>query len=83
MRKYLVVLEETGTGYSAYSPDLPGFLFAGLFFVGFFFRGLLVHGPFLSAAQAGRVIARQFRRERPLFPAVTVGATQGDGYVRR
>ncbi len=22
--KYLVVIEETGTGFSAYSPDLPG-----------------------------------------------------------
>jgi len=24
MRKYLIVIEETGTGYSAYSPDLEG-----------------------------------------------------------
>ena len=24
MSKYLIVVEETGTGYSAYSPDLPG-----------------------------------------------------------
>lgn len=24
MKKYLVVIEETGAGYSAYSPDLPG-----------------------------------------------------------
>jgi predicted RNase H-like HicB family nuclease len=27
--KYLVVVEETGTGYSAYSPDLPGCVAAG------------------------------------------------------
>jgi predicted RNase H-like HicB family nuclease len=24
MKKYLIVIEETQTGYSAYSPDLPG-----------------------------------------------------------
>lgn len=24
MKKYLIIIEETGTGYSAYSPDLPG-----------------------------------------------------------
>jgi len=24
MKKYLVIVEETSTGYSAYSPDLPG-----------------------------------------------------------
>jgi predicted RNase H-like HicB family nuclease len=24
MKKYLMVIEETGTGYSAYSPGLPG-----------------------------------------------------------
>ena len=24
MKKYLVMIEETATGYSAYSPDLPG-----------------------------------------------------------
>ena len=24
MKKYLVVIEETGSGYMAYSPDLPG-----------------------------------------------------------
>ena len=24
MSRYLIVIEETGTGYSAYSPDLPG-----------------------------------------------------------
>lgn len=24
MKKYLIVVEETETGYSAYSPDLPG-----------------------------------------------------------
>jgi predicted RNase H-like HicB family nuclease len=24
MKKYLIVIEETATGYSAYSPDLPG-----------------------------------------------------------
>jgi len=24
VRKFLAVIEETGTGYSAYSPDLPG-----------------------------------------------------------
>ena len=24
MKKYLIVIEETGTGYSAYSPDLTG-----------------------------------------------------------
>ncbi len=24
MKKYLIVIEETGTGYSAYSPDLDG-----------------------------------------------------------
>ena len=24
MKKYLIVIETTGTGYSAYSPDLPG-----------------------------------------------------------
>ena len=24
MKKYLIIAEETSTGYSAYSPDLPG-----------------------------------------------------------
>jgi predicted RNase H-like HicB family nuclease len=24
MRKYLIIIEETETGFSAYSPDLPG-----------------------------------------------------------
>ncbi len=27
--KYLVIIEETGTGYSAFSPDLPGCVAAG------------------------------------------------------
>lgn len=27
--KYLVVVEETGTGFSAYSPDLPGCVATG------------------------------------------------------
>jgi predicted RNase H-like HicB family nuclease len=29
MKKYLVVIEKTGTGYSAYSPDLPGCVSTG------------------------------------------------------
>jgi len=29
MRKYLVVIEETGAGYSAYSPDLEGCVATG------------------------------------------------------
>jgi predicted RNase H-like HicB family nuclease len=29
MKKYLVVIEKTGTGYSAYSPDLPGCISTG------------------------------------------------------
>lgn len=29
MKKYLVVVEKTGTGYSAYSPDLPGCVSTG------------------------------------------------------
>lgn len=29
MKKYLVVIEETGTGYSAYSPDLEGCVSTG------------------------------------------------------
>jgi len=27
--KYLIILEKTSTGYSAYSPDLPGCISAG------------------------------------------------------
>lgn len=27
--RYLIVIERTGTGYSAYSPDLPGCVAAG------------------------------------------------------
>lgn len=27
--KYLIVIEETGTGFSAYSPDLPGCIATG------------------------------------------------------
>ena len=27
--RYLIVLEKTGTGYSAYSPDLPGCIATG------------------------------------------------------
>jgi len=29
MKKYLIVIEETGTGYSAYSPDLDGCVATG------------------------------------------------------
>ena len=29
MKKYLIVIEETSTGYSAYSPDLPGCVATG------------------------------------------------------
>lgn len=29
MKKYLIVLEETGSGYLAYSPDMPGCVSAG------------------------------------------------------
>jgi predicted RNase H-like HicB family nuclease len=29
MKKYLVIVEETGTGYSAYSPDLEGCVATG------------------------------------------------------
>jgi predicted RNase H-like HicB family nuclease len=30
MNRYLIVVEETPSGYSAYSPDLPGCVAAGL-----------------------------------------------------
>ena len=29
MKKYLIVIEQTQTGYSAYSPDLPGCVSTG------------------------------------------------------
>ena len=29
MKKYLIVIEETGSGYTAYSPDLPGCVATG------------------------------------------------------
>jgi predicted RNase H-like HicB family nuclease len=29
MKRYLIVIEETQTGYSAYSPDLPGCVSTG------------------------------------------------------
>jgi predicted RNase H-like HicB family nuclease len=29
MKKYLIVIERTGTGFSAYSPDLPGCVSTG------------------------------------------------------
>ena len=29
MRKYLIIIEKTGTGYSAYVPDLPGCIATG------------------------------------------------------
>ena len=29
MRRYLIVIEQTGTGYSTYSPDLPGCVSTG------------------------------------------------------
>lgn len=29
MKKYLVIIEKTATGYSAYSPDLPGCVSTG------------------------------------------------------
>jgi predicted RNase H-like HicB family nuclease len=29
MKKYLIVIEQIGTGYSAYSPDLPGCVSTG------------------------------------------------------
>jgi predicted RNase H-like HicB family nuclease len=30
MRRYLIVIEKTNTGFSAYSPDLPGCVATGL-----------------------------------------------------
>jgi len=30
MKKYLIVIEETGAGYSAYSPDMPGCVATGV-----------------------------------------------------
>jgi predicted RNase H-like HicB family nuclease len=30
MKKYLIVIEKTGTGYSAFSPDLPGCVTTGV-----------------------------------------------------
>lgn len=30
MRRYLIVIEKSDTGYSAYSPDLPGCIATGL-----------------------------------------------------
>jgi predicted RNase H-like HicB family nuclease len=29
MKKYLIVIEQTGSGYSTYSPDLPGCVSTG------------------------------------------------------
>jgi predicted RNase H-like HicB family nuclease len=29
VKRYLIVIEETGTGYSSYSPDLPGCVSTG------------------------------------------------------
>jgi len=29
MRKYLIIIEKTGTGFSAYVPDLPGCIATG------------------------------------------------------
>lgn len=29
MKRYLIIVEETATGFSAYSPDLPGCVAAG------------------------------------------------------
>jgi len=29
MSRYLIIIESTGTGYSAYSPDLPGCIATG------------------------------------------------------
>lgn len=29
MNRYLIIIEETGTGYSAYSPDVPGCVATG------------------------------------------------------
>lgn len=29
MKKYLIVIEETGSGYLAYSPDMPGCVCSG------------------------------------------------------
>ena len=29
MSRYLIIIEATGTGYSAYSPDLPGCVATG------------------------------------------------------
>jgi predicted RNase H-like HicB family nuclease len=29
MSKYLIIIEKTGTGYSAYTPDLPGCVATG------------------------------------------------------
>jgi len=30
MKKYLIVIEETGSGYLAYSPDMPGCVSCGV-----------------------------------------------------
>jgi len=29
MKRFLIIVEETGTGYSAYSPDVPGCVSTG------------------------------------------------------
>jgi len=29
MKRFLIIIEETGTGYSAYSPDVPGCVSTG------------------------------------------------------
>ena len=29
MKRFLIIIEETGTGYSAYSPDVPGCVATG------------------------------------------------------
>ena len=29
MKRFLIIVEETGTGYSAYSPDVPGCIATG------------------------------------------------------
>ena len=64
-KRYLIVMEATSTGYSAYSPDLPGCVATGIDGVGGRDRGCARRSNSTSPASANRATPFQNRRVLP------------------
>ena len=69
MKKYLVIVEETATGFSAYSPDLPGCVATGSTHVE-------VETEMQSAREYYRLMERRYREGQALQIELTDARTQ-------